>query len=159
MKEYITKKDAQKAALKEVMKDWTLPEVERAIWFVSDILQEMGVPDASVKDAAKKQVKVVLVENALLGGEQNSIYMSKSVSVKVKNYYIMSRSYDLRIRGLLSDDKDMMMDDESAQEYDDPEEWLYTEVIVPEGDYRPEVTEVLKNLDYSAISGTVIHKD
>lgn len=61
MKEYITKKDAQKAALKEVMKDWTLPEVERAIWFVSDILQEMGVPDASVKDAAKKQVICVFV--------------------------------------------------------------------------------------------------
>lgn len=158
MKEYYMKRDAQRAALKEVMKDWSLQDVERAIYLVTDILQEMGVPEASVNDDAKKVVKAAVVENALNGGEQNSIYTSESITVRVKNYYVTSRSYDLRIRGLLGNDKDMIQDDEATQDYDDEEEWLYTEVIVP-GPDQPVLEKALENLDYSAISGTVISKE
>ena len=158
MKEYYRKRDAQRAALKEVMKDWSLPDVERAIYLVTDILQEMGVPEASVNDDAKKVVKAAVIENALNGGEQNSIYTSESITVRVKNYYVTSRSYDLRIRGLLNKDSDMIQADESDQEYDDEEEWLYTEVIVP-GPDQPVLEKALENLDYSAISGTVICKE
>lgn len=158
MKEYCMKRDEQRAALKEVMKDWSLPDMERAIYLVTDILQEMGVPDASVNDDAKKVVKAAVVENALNGGEQNSIYTSESITVRVKNYYVTSRSYDLRIRGLLGNDKDMIQADEADQEYDDEEEWLYTEVIVP-GPDQPVLEKALENLDYSAISGTVISKE
>ena len=158
MKEYYRKRDAQRAALKEVMKDWSLPDVERAIYLVTDILQEMGVPEASVNDDAKKVVKAAVVENALTGGEQNSIYTSESITVRVKNYYVTSRSYDLRIRGLLGNDKDMIQADEADQEYDDEEEWLYTEVIVP-GHDQPVLEKALKNLGYSEIEGTVISKE
>lgn len=158
MKEYYRKRDAQKAALKEVMKDWSLPDVERAIYLVTDILQEMGVPEASVNDDAKKVVKAAVVENALNGGEQNSIYTSESITVRVKNYYVTSRSYDLRIRGLLGNDKDMIQADEADQEYDDEEEWLYTDVIVP-SDTESALRKALENLDYSEITGTVISKE
>lgn len=159
MKEYYRKRDAQRAALKEVMKDWSLPDVERAIYLVTDILQEMGVPEASVNDDAKKVVKAAVVENALNGSEQNSIYTSESITVRVKNYYVTSRSYDLRIRGVLDNGEEMREEDAEDQEYDNEEDWMYTEVIVPEDAYRPEVTEALKNLDYSEIEGTVIDKD
>lgn len=158
MKEYYRKRDAQRAALKEVMKDWSLPYVERAIYLVTDILQEMGVPEASVNDDAKKQVKAAVVENTLNCGEQNSSCPSESITVRVKNYYVTSRSYDLRIRGLLNKDSDMIQADESDQEYDDEEEWLYTDVIVP-SDTEPALRKALENLDYSAISGTVISKE
>lgn len=40
MKEYYRKRDAQRAALKEVMKDWSLPDVERAIYLVTVIYRE-----------------------------------------------------------------------------------------------------------------------
>lgn len=158
MKEYYRKRDAQRAALKEVMKDWSLPDMERAIYLVTDILQEMGVPEASVNDAAKKKAKAAVVVNALTGGEQNSSYTSESITVRVKNYYVTSRSYDLRICGLLNKDSDMIQADESDQEYDDEEEWLYTDVIVP-SDTEPALRKALENLDYSAISGTVISKE
>lgn len=158
MKEYYRKRDEQRAALKEVMKDWSLPDMERAIYLVTDILQEMGVPDASVSEVAKKKAKSAVVVNALTGGEQNSSYTSESITVRVKNYYVTSRSYDLRIRGLLNKDSDMIQADESDQEYDDEEEWLYTDVIVP-SDTEPALRKALENLDYSAISGTVISKE
>lgn len=153
MKEYYRKRDEQRAALKEVMKDWSLPDIERAIYLVTDILQEMGVPEASVNDAAKKRVKAALVENTLDGNDT-----TEDITVIVKNYYMMSRSYDLRIRGLLNKDSDMIQADESYQGYDDEEEWLYTEVIVP-SDTEPALRKALENLDYSAITGTVISKE
>lgn len=159
MKEYYMKRDAQRAALKEVMKSWSLPEMERAIYLVTDILQEMGVPDASVNDAAKKRVKAALVENTLDGNEQeNSAYSPDDITVTVRNYYTTSRSYELRIRGLLNKDSSMMSADEEAQGYDDSEEWLYTEIDVP-AHYATDVMKALENLDYSAISGTVIHRE
>ena len=153
MKEYYMKRDAQRAALKEVMKDWSLPDMERAIYLVTDILQEMGVTDASVNDAAKKRVKAALVENTLDGNDT-----TEDITVIVKNYYMISRSYELRIRGLLNNDSDMMSMDEAEQEYEGPEEWLYTEIDVP-AHYDLNVMKALENLDYSAISGTVIHRE
>lgn len=158
MKNYYGKRDEQRAALKEVMKDWSLPDVERALYLVTNILYEMGVPEASVSEAAKKVAKAAVVENALNGGEQNSIYTSESITVRVKNYYVTSRSYDLRIRGLLDKDKDMIRYDESIQEYDEGEAWLYAEVIVP-SDTEPALRKALENLDYSEIEGTVISKE
>lgn len=159
MKEYYTRRDAQRAALKEVMKDWSLPEMQRAVYLVTDIMYEMGIPEASVIDAAKKRVKVALVENTLNGNErENSAYSTDDITVTVKNYYTMSRSYELRIRGLIDGNERMMDMDSEANEYDDPEEWLYTEIDVP-ANYDTDVRKALENLDYSGISGVVIHRE
>lgn len=157
MKERITKWDIQRAALKEVMKDWSLPEVKRALFLVTDILQEMGVPEASVNSEAMKCVKAALVENSLNGGERDDIACSADdITVTVKNYYTLSRSYQLRVRGLVTGDSDMMEMDEAEQDCDE-EDWLYTEINVP-ACYDTDVRKALENLDYSVISGTVIRR-
>lgn len=150
--------DDRMSALRKATEDWTLEEVRSAMWLIGELIRERSEVSGSVKDDAVRVAKAAVVENALLGGEQNSIYTSESITVRVKNYYVTSRSYDLRIRGLLNNDGEMMEDDELTQEYDDPEEWLYTEVIVPSND-QPVLEKALKNLDYSAIGGTVIDKD
>lgn len=159
MKEYITNWDVQRAALKEVMKDWSLPEVKRAIFLVTDILQEMGTPEASVNAEAKKCAEAALVENALNGGEDDdSDSATDCITVTVKNYYVTSRVYDLRIRGLVTGDSDMMEMDGAIQDFGDEEDWLYTEIDVP-ACYDPDVKKALENLDYSAVSGVCIHRE
>lgn len=150
--------DDRMSALRNATKDWTIEEVRSAIWLIGELIRERSEVSGSVKGDAVKVARAAVVENALYGGEQNNAILSESITVQVKNFYIMSRSYALRIRGLLNNDGEMMEDDELTQEYDDPEEWLYTEVIVPSND-QPVLEKALKNLDYSAIGGTVIDKD
>ena len=106
--------DDRMSALRNATKDWTIEEVRSAIWLIGELIRERSEVSGSVKGDAVKVARAAVVENALYGGEQNNAILSESITVQVKNFYIMSRSYALRIRGLLNNDGEMMEDDESS---------------------------------------------